>query len=288
MGRNGQDCGQVAKAVMQGAVAARVAELAAAVRAAGRVLAFTGAGMSTASGIPDFRGPGGVWTRRRPVLFQDFVASEEARRAHWQYKAEGHREFAEARPNAAHQALAALERRGKLDALVTQNVDGLHQDAGHDPERIIELHGSNRAVECLGCGARSAPEPALREFRATGNCPRCRACGGLLKTATVSFGQSLPQAELERAFRAAGRADLVLAIGSTLEVRPAADVPLRALQHGARYAVVNRGPTAHDALAHLRLEGDVTALLPALLHALGAAPAARAAAAPGAPREEES
>lgn len=250
--------------------AAQVAELAGAVGAAGRVLVFTGAGMSTASGIPDFRGPGGRWTRRRPVLFQDFVASEAARRAHWQYKAEGHREFSQARPNAAHHALAALDRLGKLDALVTQNVDGLHGDAGHDAERIIELHGTNRAVECLTCGARSAPQPALEEFQATGNCPRCRACGGFLKTATVSFGQPMPQAELQRAFRAAGRADLVLAIGSTLEVRPAAEVPLRAAQRGARYAVINRGPTAHDAFADLRLEGDVTVLLPALIGALGA------------------
>ena len=255
--------------VDDGDVVAEVAELAAVVRAAERVLVFTGAGMSTASGIPDFRGPGGLWTRRRPVMFQDFVASEEARRAHWQYKAEGHREFAQARPNAAHHALAALERLGKLDALVTQNVDGLHQDAGHDRARIIELHGTNRAVECLSCGVRSAPEPALAQFQATGSCPRCAACGGVLKTATVSFGQPMPQAELQRAFRAAGRADLVLAIGSTLEVRPAADVPLRAAQHGARYAVVNRGPTAHDALADLRLEGDVTVILPALIHALG-------------------
>ena len=249
--------------------AAQVADLAGAVRAARRVLVFTGAGMSTASGIPDFRGPGGQWTRRRPVLFQDFVASEAARRAHWQYKAEGHREFARARPNAAHLALAELDRLGKLDVLVTQNVDGLHRDAGHEAERIIELHGTNRAVECLACGARSAPQPALEEFRATGNCPRCQACGGFLKTATVSFGQPLPPAELQRAFRAAGRADLVLAIGSTLEVRPAADVPLRAARHGARYAVINRGPTAHDALADLRLEGDVTVLLPALVRAFG-------------------
>ena len=233
---------------------------------------FTGAGMSTASGIPDFRGPQGIWKQRRPVLFQDFLAAAEARRAHWQYKADGHREFAAARPNAAHHALVALERLGRLDTLVTQNVDGLHQDAGHDPGRVVELHGTNRAVECLGCGARSAPEPALEQFQATGDCPRCATCGGVLKTATVSFGQPMPQAELERALRAARRADLVLAIGSTLEVRPAADVPLCAAQHGARYAIINRGATAHDGLADLRLEGDVTALLPALITAVAAAP----------------
>ena len=257
-------------------------ELAAAVTHAERVLVFTGAGMSTASGIPDYRGPQGIWKQRRPVLFQDFVASAEARREHWRYKAAGHREFAHARPNAAHLALVALQRLGKLDTLVTQNVDGLHQDAGHDPERIIELHGTNRAVECLACGARSAPEPALEEFEATGDCPRCRACGGVLKTATVSFGQPMPQAELQRAFRAARRADLVLAAGSTLEVQPAADVPLAAAGAGARYAIINRGPTAHDRFADLRLEGDVTALLPALVRAVEAAlPAAAAGSTTG-------
>ncbi len=250
---------------------AEVEELAAAVRAARRVLVFTGAGISTGSGIPDFRGPQGIWNRRRPIMFQDFVASEEARIAHWRYKEEGHQEFAAARPNAAHRALVELERRGQLDTLVTQNVDGLHQAAGHDPERVIELHGTNRAVECLGCGARSSPEPALAQFRATGACPRCRDCGGVLKTATVSFGQPMPEAALRRAFAAARRADLVLAIGSTLEVRPAADVPLVACERGARYAIVNRGPTGHDRLADLRLEGDVTVLLPALVAALDAA-----------------
>ena len=251
-------------------------ELAGAVAAAERVLVFTGAGMSTASGIPDFRGPQGIWKQRRPVMFQDFVASAEARREHWRYKAAGNREFSQARPNAAHRALVALERLGRLDTLVTQNVDGLHQDAGHDPERVVELHGTNRAVECLSCGARSDPEPALEDFAATGDCPRCRTCGGVLKTATVSFGQPMPQAELERAFRAARRADLVLAAGSTLEVQPAADVPLAGAGAGAFYAIVNRGPTGHDRYADLRLEGDVTELLPALAHAVEAAlPAAR-------------
>ena len=246
-------------------------ELAAAVAAAERVLVFTGAGMSTASGIPDFRGPQGIWKQRRPVMFQDFVASAEARREHWRYKAAGNLEFSQARPNAAHRALVALERLGKLDTLVTQNVDGLHQDAGHDPDRVVELHGTNRAVECLSCGARSAPEPALEDFAATGDCPRCRTCGGVLKTATVSFGQPMPQAELERAFRAARHADVVLAAGSTLEVQPAADVPLAAAGAGAYYAIVNRGPTGHDRYADLRLEGDVTELLPALAHAVEAA-----------------
>ena len=255
-------------------------DLVEAVSLAHRALVFTGAGMSTASGIPDFRGPQGTWKQRRPVLFQDFLASEQARREHWRYKAAGHLEFAQARPNAAHRALVALERLGKLDTLVTQNVDGLHLDAGHDPARVVELHGTNRAVECLSCGDRSAPEPALREFEATGDCPRCGSCGGVLKTATVSFGQPMPQEELQRALLAASQADLVLAVGSTLEVRPAADVPLAAAGNGARYAIINRGPTAHDRLADLRLEGEVTALLPALASAVEAAlPAATGSAA---------
>ena len=245
--------------------------LTAAVTQAERVLAFTGAGMSTASGIPDFRGPQGTWKQRRPVVFQDFLASEHARREHWRYKADGHRDFARARPNAGHRSLVALERLGKLDTLVTQNVDGLHQDAGHDPARVVELHGTNRAAECLSCGERSAPEPALEEFEATGDCPRCRSCGGVLKTATVSFGQPMPQAELQRALDAARRADLVLAIGSTLGVHPAAGVPLAAAAAGARYAIINRGQTAHDRIADMRLEGEVTQLLPGLARAVEAA-----------------
>lgn len=226
-----------------------------------KILVFTGAGISTGSGIPDFRGPQGVWTRRRPVYYQDFLSSEAARLEHWDYKLEGWEAFRNARPNAAHLALMQLEKSGRLDTLVTQNIDGLHEAAGNSRDRILELHGTNRRVECLRCGLRSDPEPAFEEFRRTRRCPLC-PCGGWLKTATVMFGQALPEAVLERAFAAAQRADLILAVGSTLEVEPAASVPLAACRRGIPYVIVNRGPTAHDRLAALRLEGDVTRLLP--------------------------
>lgn len=231
---------------------------------ASRVLVFTGAGISTGSGIPDFRGPRGTWTKRRPVTFQDFMASEAARVEHWDYKLEFFEAFRDARPNAAHRALAELERRGKLEALVTQNIDGLHEAAGNSPGRIVELHGTNRAIECTRCGARSEPGPHFEAFRRTRRCPVC-PCGGRLKTATISFGQAMPQREMARAAEAAARCDLVVSIGSTLEVHPAASVPLMAVDRGVPYAIVNRGPTAHDLLATLRLEGDAVELLPRAL-----------------------
>lgn len=242
--------------------AAGLRELARLLATSSRILAFTGAGLSTGSGIPDFRGPQGLWKRRRPVYFEDFLASEAARVEHWDYKLEGWEGFRDARPNAAHLALVELERMGRLEAVVTQNVDGLHQAAGHDPAKVIELHGTNRAVECIQCGVRTDPEPAFEEFRRTRRCPRC-PCGGFLKTATVSFGQPVPREVLEAAFSAAGRADLVLALGSTLEVQPAAVVPLEAQARGVPFVIVNQGPTAHDGLAVLRLDGDVTSILPA-------------------------
>ena len=230
-----------------------------------RALFFTGAGISTGSGIPDFRGPKGVWKRRRPVMYQDFLTSEESRVEHWDYKLEGFEQFRDAKPNEAHLALAELEKLGKLGALVTQNTDGLHQDAGNSS--VIELHGTNREIECTGCGARSAPEPAFKEFELTNKCPVCE-CGGYLKTATISFGQAMPQDLLEMAFEASSKADLVVSVGSTLEVQPAANVPLVALQNGAPYVVINQGATAHDGVATLRLEGDINEILPAAIEPL--------------------
>lgn len=229
-----------------------------------RVLVFTGAGVSTGSGIPDFRGPQGVWKRRRPVYFQDFLASEEARVEHWEYKLEGYEAFRDAKPNAVHKALVGLERQGRLLLLVTQNIDGLHQDAGQSEDKVVELHGTNRAVVCLSCAAESDPAAAFAAFRATRRAPRC-ACGGLLKPATVSFGQAIPEEPLRRSLRAAEEADLVLALGSTLEVEPAASVPLAAARRGVPYVIVNLGPTAHDRLANVKIDGDVAAVVPALL-----------------------
>jgi NAD-dependent deacetylase len=238
-------------------------------RRARRALVFTGAGVSTASGIADFRGPQGVWTRRKPVYYQDFLASEEARVEYWEYKLEGEESFRRARPNAAHEAVAALERAGRLLACVTQNIDGLHERAGTSPGKLVELHGTNAQVECTRCGARSDPAPHYAAFRASRRCPSCAACGGWLKLATISFGQSLVPEVLARAFAAAEACDLAVALGSTLGVHPAASVPLAAARRGVPYVVVNRGPTDQDGLplVTLRLEGDVTEVFPPAVRA---------------------
>lgn len=232
-----------------------------------QVLIFTGAGISTGSGIPDFRGPQGLWKKWKPVYYQEFLSSHEARVRHWKFKLAGWKEFRDARPNAAHRALVELERKGKLSAVVTQNIDGLHQLAGQSEEKLIELHGTNRQVECLTCGRRLDPDSCYRSFEGDGQPPRCD-CGGFLKPATVSFGQQMPMDLLDRAFRLASEADLVLSLGSTLEVEPAASVPRTAYEQGAPYVIVNRGPTAHDRLAHLRIDADVTRLLPDVVGAV--------------------
>ncbi|MCS7090678.1 MAG: Sir2 family NAD-dependent protein deacetylase [Verrucomicrobiota bacterium] len=233
-----------------------------------KLLIFTGAGISTASGIPDFRGPGGVWTRFRPVTWQEFLASHQARVAHWEYKLEGWTKFRDARPNAAHQAVVQLEQAGKVLLVVTQNIDGLHQMAGTSPEKLVELHGTNRWIECVRCGRRCAPEPVFEEFRQTRQPPRC-FCGGWLKPATISFGQSLRPEDLEKAWEGARACDAVVALGSSLSVYPAADIPLMAARRGVPYAVINRGPTEHDGRPEvtLRLEGDVSVLFPETVRA---------------------
>ncbi|HZR16808.1 MAG TPA: Sir2 family NAD-dependent protein deacetylase [Verrucomicrobiae bacterium] len=229
-----------------------------------RVLVFTGAGISTGSGIPDFRGPQGVWTRRKPVYYAEFMSSEAARIEHWDYKLEGWAAFRDARPNATHHAIVRLERANKLLAVVTQNIDGLHSRAGTSHERLIELHGTNSLVECQACGKLSDPEPHFERFRTTRRPPACD-CGGFLKPATISFGQNLRPGDIERATRAAEEADLVVALGSTLSVYPAAQVPLIAARRGVRYVVVNRGATEHDGLPEvtLRIEGNVEEIFPA-------------------------
>jgi len=239
-------------------MSARLEEL---LEKAHRILVFTGAGISTGSGIPDFRGPQGVWKTRQPVYFDEFLASEEKRVEYWQYKCEYYDLFMGARPNATHQAIAQLERLGRVQAVVTQNIDGLHQMAGSSEDKVVEVHGTNRWIECVSCDARLEPAPIVAWFREHGSCPRC-ACGGFLKSATISFGQPLRPEVLERAFREAARADLVLALGSTLSVHPAASIPLLAAKNGAPYVIINRGDTDHDRIATLRLEGDVAELLP--------------------------
>lgn len=237
-------------------------------RSANRILIFTGAGISTGSGIPDFRGPQGVWTRRKPVYYQDFMTSEAARIEHWDYKLEGWESFRNARPNAVHDAIVKLERAGKLHMLITQNIDGLHSLAGTIPEKLVELHGTNSLVECQTCNARTDPATHFEYFRAHRKPPLC-SCGGYLKPATISFGQNLDPRQIQRAEAATGHADLVVALGSTLSVYPAASFPLFAAQCGVPYIIINRGSTDHDhePCVTLRLEGDVADFFPQAVEA---------------------
>ena len=232
-------------------------------RASDRILVVCGAGVSTASGIPDFRGPGGVWTRRRPVYYAEFLASEAARVEYWDYKLETWEIYQQAQPNAVHHALVALEHAGKVTAIVTQNVDGLHRRAGTSSGSLIEVHGTDLLVECQTCHETSEPAPHFARFKVTRRAPSC-ACGGLLKPATISFGQPMRPIDLERASTSAARTDLALALGSTLSVYPAASIPLLAAERGAPYVIVNQGATDHDdqPAVTLRLHGDVTAIVP--------------------------
>jgi NAD-dependent deacetylase len=228
-----------------------------------RALAFTGAGVSTASGVSDFRSPGGVWSRYRPVPFAEFRASAEARRRYWQYKKETYAEMAGARPNPAHLTLARLELEGRLAGVVTQNVDGLHQDAGS--RNVVELHGTNRVVRCLDCEREHAPAAIQERLVAGCDEPLCDGCRGPLKPATISFGQSLRHDVLAEAFSLARAADLLLVLGTSLVVYPAAAIPEAAAEAGARVVIVNREPTPLDGIADVVLLGQVEELLPALV-----------------------
>jgi NAD-dependent deacetylase len=232
-----------------------------------RAVAFTGAGISTESGIPDFRSPGGVWSRYQPVLFQDFLTSEDARRQYWCMKKEGYREFKGARPNEGHKALARLEEIGKIVAVITQNIDGLHQDAGS--RRVLELHGTSRHCICLKCDAHFDPDLVQEWLEGGVDVPRCDRCGGLLKSATISFGQALPVDVLTEAFELCMGTDMILAIGSSLVVEPAASLPLQAKQNGARLVVINRTETPLDPLADVVLHDSIGPTLTSIMEALG-------------------
>ena len=237
---------------------ARLRELLATSR---RVVAFTGAGISTESGIPDFRSPGGFWTRYPPIQFAEFLASPEARREAWRRRRALDRELADVRPNRGHLALTDLHRAGRLRAVVTQNFDGLHQQAGVPSELVVELHGTFGHAACLACGQRHEVAPILECFERTGDPPDCSACGGLLKTATISFGQPMPPAAMRRAEEAALDCDLFLVLGSSLVVYPAAGLPYLARRAGARLALINRDPTPVDPLADLVLHAEIGPLL---------------------------
>jgi NAD-dependent deacetylase len=227
-------------------------------RSARRVVVLTGAGISTESGIPDFRSPGGLWSRYDPseLTFDRFRARVETRRVYWEIACSAYPVMRDAAPNAAHDAVVAIERAGKLLALVTQNVDGLHQKAGSSDERIIEIHGSALRVTCIECGAEADREAVHARVLAGDATPTCDACEGPLKPATISFGQAMPERETSAAFAAAAACDLMIVIGSSLVVYPAAALPEEAVRSGAPLVIVNREPTGHDRLAEVVVGGS--------------------------------
>jgi NAD-dependent deacetylase len=231
-----------------------------------RVVALTGAGISTDSGIPDFRGPRGLWTQNpKAEKLSDiryYMSDPEVRRLAWQSRLE-HTAWS-ARPNAGHLALVELERRGKLHALITQNIDELHQIAGHAPEKVIEVHGTLRKVVCMSCGERAPMEKALARVRAGEQDPPCRSCGGILKSATISFGQQLVPEVIDRAMRAAAEAEVLLAVGSSLQVYPIAGAVPIAKRAGARLVIVNAEPTPFDGIADAVIREPIGAVLPRL------------------------
>ena len=228
---------------------------------AANVTVFTGAGISTESGVPDFRSPGGIWSRMKPIAFQDFVASEAARREAWTRAFTGAAGWTGATPNAGHHAVAALIARGNAGAVITQNVDTLHQDSGVPADQVIELHGNASYAECLVCGLRHELADLKAPFLDRGEIPACGACGGLVKTATISFGQPMPEEPMARARAATLACDLFLVLGSSLVVYPAAGFPLLAKRNGAKLVIVNREATDQDGLADLVLHAEIGAAM---------------------------
>jgi NAD-dependent deacetylase len=235
-----------------------------------KVVVLTGAGISTDSGIPDFRGPEGVWTKdpeaEKRATLRHYLDDPDVRKQAWRHRASAPAWTAQ--PNAGHRALVDLEGTGRLLALLTQNIDGLHQAAGSTAELVVEIHGTIREVACLDCGERAPMERALARVAAGEEDPPCRSCGGILKSATISFGQSLVAADLARAEQAARACDLLLAVGSTLSVYPIADVVPIAKMHGAAVVIVNGSETAMDDLADVALRGSISEVLPALIRGI--------------------
>jgi NAD-dependent deacetylase len=232
-------------------------------RTAERVVALTGAGLSTASGIPDFRSPGGRWERYRPVPYHDFLGSERARQTYWRYKGETWQVIRAARPNSAHQALADLARASRLGLLVTQNVDGLHERSGFPPAQLINIHGSDSEVECVQCHQRAPRELAQQAWEAGTPVPHC-PCGAPWKPATISFGQQLIPTDLSRAFEAAARCDLFVAAGTSLVVGPINQMFAIAHEHGAATAILTASETPYDPLADWKLTAPLVDVLPPL------------------------
>ena len=234
-----------------------IAELRRMIEGSRRMVIFTGAGISTESGIPDFRSPGGIWTQMRPIDFSEFVASDEARRETWRRRFASDATMRKAEPNRGHRAVATLVNRGKASAVITQNIDGLHQASGVPPHRVIELHRNTTYAHCLDCAMRYEIDEIRLAFERSGEAPCCQACGGYVKTATISFGQAMPAAAMIRAEEETLAADLFIAIGSSLVVYPAAGFPELAARNGARLVIVNREPTGLDPLADLVLHREI-------------------------------
>ena len=233
------------------------ADLARLIADARRIAIFTGAGISTESGIPDFRSPGGVWSKMKPIQFQDFVASEDRRREAWDRAFGGRAGWVGRAPNAGHLGVARLVARGKASAVITQNVDNLHQASGVPADRVIELHGNASYATCLECAERHELDELKALYEATGDLPACRACSGIVKTATISFGQAMPVEPMRRAEAETLACDLFLVLGSSLVVYPAAGFPIMAKRNGAVLAIVNREPTDLDGYADLVLHDEI-------------------------------
>lgn len=230
-----------------------------------RGVVFTGAGISTESGIPDFRGPGGLWTRIKPIDFGDFIASDEVRQTSWQQWFEHGQGLRQAKPNAGHFAVARLVEEGKVAAVITQNVDNLHQDSGVPPEKVIELHGNATYARCLDCGVKLEMDDIEREFRGTGKVGPCAVCGGIIKSATISFGQMMPEEPMQRSQLETLACDLFIVLGSSLTVYPAAGFPQLARHNGARLIIVNNQATDLDPVADLVIHEGIGQTLQAVL-----------------------
>jgi NAD-dependent deacetylase len=252
-------------AVMTDSLAASIATLQEMVQAADVVAGFTGAGISTESGIPDFRSPSSPWMRNKPIPYDLFVQSAEARREAWRRKFVMDDLYRGARPNAGHQAISSLIRSGRMPAVITQNIDGLHQASGLADHQVIELHGNGTYAKCLECGCRHELDWVRSRFEADGEPPGCQECGGIIKAATISFGQAMPESSMRRAQSLALNCDLCLVVGSSLVVYPAAALPAMAKENGAMLVIVNREPTPLDPMADLVIRAEIGPVLSAFI-----------------------
>jgi NAD-dependent deacetylase len=232
-----------------------------------KVIVFSGAGLSTESGIPDFRSPGGVWDRYNPedFYFQNFLASEASREKYWQMATEMYEPIKTAQPNQAHLAIAELEKLGRLDCVITQNIDGLHFKAGNSEEKVIQLHGTAIFVSCLSCKKRYDRDEIQERIKEGQKAPSCDDCGGLLKPATISFGQSMPEKETEEAYHRSSLCDLFIVVGSSLVVQPAASMPLVAKRNNAKLVIINRDPTPYDDMADVVIHSQAGLTMASIL-----------------------